>query len=89
MINEVFLIDSQATGLAVITIGACLLSWNAYLSEWMPTWSWTALGIFTVFGVGIAASSTSAAIATVAPKPKAAHKVIEIWSWNGILIQVL
>ncbi|KAF2362635.1 Tetraspanin/Peripherin [Trinorchestia longiramus] len=65
-----------ATGLALVTVGSCLLGWSAYLSPWLPSWIWMSIAGFTVLGVAIAASSTVCAIATIAPKPKAAHKCL-------------
>lgn len=70
------LLAISATGLAVIVIGACLLSWNAYLSEWMPVWTWVSLVSFTALGVGITATSVASAIATIAPNYSAAHKCL-------------
>ncbi|XP_018027664.1 CD63 antigen [Hyalella azteca] len=64
------------TGLALMVVGSCLLSWAAYLSPWLPSWVWMTLAGFTGLGVAIAASSAACAIATVAPKPQAAHKCL-------------
>lgn len=66
------------TGLAIIVVGACLLSWAAYLSPWMPSWVWMSVSAFTALGVGITASSSATAIATVAPRPQAAHKCLVV-----------
>ena len=65
----------QGTGIGVVVIGACLLSWAAYLSMWMPTWVWLSFVGLTFLGVSITAFSTATAIATVAPDVKAAHRV--------------
>lgn len=70
-----YVMYGQCTGLALIVIGSSVLSWAAYLSPWMPTWVWVSLTILTGLGVGVAATSAVAAIATVAPKPQAAHRV--------------
>ncbi|XP_045583180.1 tetraspanin-9 [Procambarus clarkii] len=60
------------TGIAVSYTGASLLtSYVAYLSPWIPTWLWVAVGAIMVLGVGITATSTVGAIATLAPNPKA------------------
>jgi len=67
-----------ASGLGVTVIGAILLSWAGYLSAWMPQNVWISLTVFIFLGVGIASSSAVAAIATVAPRPKAAHKMLAI-----------
>ncbi|KAK8752125.1 hypothetical protein OTU49_012105, partial [Cherax quadricarinatus] len=60
------------TGIAVGYTGASLLtSYVAYLSPWMPAWLWVAVGMILMLGVGITATSTVGAIATLAPKPRA------------------
>jgi len=63
-----------ATGLGVTVVAATLLSWAAYLSPWMPRAVWLALGALGVLGCGIAASSATASIAAVAPRPRALHR---------------
>jgi len=65
-----------ATGLGDTVVAACLLSWAGYLSPWMPRAVWLALGLLGVLGCGIAASSAVAAIAAVAPRPRALHRCL-------------
>uniref|UniRef100_A0A2P2HZ36 CD63 antigen-like n=2 Tax=Hirondellea gigas TaxID=1518452 RepID=A0A2P2HZ36_9CRUS len=66
------------TGLALLVLGACMLAWAAYLSPWMPSWVFVTLSVVTGTGVAVAATSAATAIATIAPKPQAAHKLLVV-----------
>lgn len=60
------------TGIAVgYTGGSLLTAYVAYLSPWIPRWLWMAVATIMTLGVGITATSTAGAIATLAPNPKA------------------